>query len=67
LDLYRERYTPSQLVALPAAEYSEGVRRMEAEIEAAGDAPILSASEVCLATIRARPGASAHVPAGARK
>jgi ubiquinone/menaquinone biosynthesis C-methylase UbiE len=62
LALYRERYTPSQLVALPDAEFREGLRRMEAEIEAAGEAAIPSASEVCLATIRARPVTSGLRP-----
>jgi SAM-dependent methyltransferase len=54
LEFYRQRYSPSQIVALPDAAFEAGLARIEAELEAAGQAPVSIPSHVCLATITAK-------------
>lgn len=52
----RRRDTCSQLTAISDADYRAGLRRLEADLRAAGDAPLSLLSEVCLLTLKAGKG-----------
>jgi SAM-dependent methyltransferase len=51
LAFYKQRYSPSQVVALSDADFAAGVRRIEAALAAAGGRKVTSISHSCLATI----------------
>ncbi|HEV8247522.1 MAG TPA: hypothetical protein VGP93_17215, partial [Polyangiaceae bacterium] len=53
LAFYRQRYSPSQLVALSDEHYAGGLARIEAVLEGAGPGPVLIPSHICLVTVSA--------------
>jgi len=55
LEFYRQRYSPSQLVALGDAEFAAGISRLEGALTQAEE-PARAASHICFVTV------SAHKP-----
>jgi ubiquinone/menaquinone biosynthesis C-methylase UbiE len=51
LAFYKERYSPSQVVALSDADFAAGIRRIEAALAASGGRKVTSVSHSCIATI----------------
>ena len=56
LAFYKERYSPSQVVALSDADFAAGIRRIEAALAASGGRKVTSVSHSCVATISASKG-----------
>lgn len=51
LAFYRERYSPSQLVAISDQAFDAGLARLQRDLTAAGGAPVRIATHICLLTL----------------
>jgi ubiquinone/menaquinone biosynthesis C-methylase UbiE len=51
LAFYRERYSPSQLVAISDEAFDAGLARLQRDITAAGGAPVRVGTHICLLTL----------------
>lgn len=58
LAFYRERYSPSQLLAISDAAFAAGLARIEEELKAGGGGPVSVPTHICLLTVVAEKPAS---------